>query len=142
MNLWNDDRLRFAGEEISSSDSLLLDRLAPLGEQEIACIEALCEAAGPGPLVVDDVALGEGVIVATLPDGRHIVSLAPAGSTDDPNWSQANMRLICQSRYFLLRLLNDRRRWQGEREQLLERIESLESDLEESTEGSRPNRPR
>ncbi len=142
MSMWNDDCRRFAQEEIACSDSLLLDRLAPLGEKELECIEKLCESVDPGPLVVDDVAAGEGAVVATLPDGRHIVSLAATGSVNDPDWVSANARLICQARYFLLRLLHDRRRWQEEREKLLARIQALEAGLKQSTEGTRPSQPR
>jgi hypothetical protein len=129
-------------EEASSSRSVLFDPLIPLSEEDIAAIETLCEAAGPWPLVADDVALGEGVIVATLPDGRHVVSLAPAGTTDDPDWEPANTRLICQGRYFLRRLLNDRRRRQDECEQLRARVEALEAELDESGEIQLQRRPR
>ena len=129
MHTWDDDCPRFALEELPCSDSVLLDQLLPLGDKEVACIEALCDAAGPGPLLVDDVAGGDGVVVATLPDGRHIISLAPTGSPDDPSWVQVNARLICHARHYLLRLLSDRRRWQRECEKLLARIESLEAAL-------------
>ncbi|HBO43513.1 MAG TPA: hypothetical protein DD670_06200 [Planctomycetaceae bacterium] len=142
MNSWSDESLRFAEDETLCIDSLLFDRLAPLGERELAAIQELCEAVGPGSLVVDDEASGEGIIVATLPDGRHIVDPAPAGSSDDPEWQHANTRLICRARCFLLRLLNDRRRWREEREMLLARINELEALLNEPINTPLPNRPR
>ncbi|NLE39339.1 MAG: hypothetical protein GX621_15065 [Pirellulaceae bacterium] len=142
MNIWSDESLRFTEDETLCVDSLLFDQLAPLGERELAAIQELCEAVGPGPLVVDDSASGEGVIVATFPDGRHIVDPAPTGSTDDPEWQLANTRLICRARCFLLRLLNDRRRWREEREMLLARIRELEAMLGEPIGAPLPNRPR
>jgi len=149
MHAWDDNCLRFAADELALSDSVLLDRLRPLGDEEAASIEALCEATGPGALVVDDVADGNGVVVATLPDGRHIISLTPAGSPDDPGWVQVHARLFCRARCYLLRLLDDRRRWQRERAALVARIESLEAArLEEPagrpahTKGTKPRRPR
>ncbi|MBN1590054.1 MAG: hypothetical protein JW888_11105 [Pirellulales bacterium] len=127
MNVWDDDGLWFAQEESPCSDSLSLDWLLPLNDKEAACIETLCEEAGPSPLVIDDIAAGDGVVVATLPDGRHIISLAPTGSPDDPAWVDANARLICHARSFLIRLLRDRGRWCEERKKLLSRIEALEA---------------
>jgi len=124
---WEDECSLFAADEPLGSDLLLLNRLCPLGDEEAAHIELLCEAIGPGRLVVDDMAGGDGVVVATLPDGRHIVSITPTGSPDDRTWVQAHARLFCHARAYLLRLLHERRRWHREREVLLSRIESLEA---------------
>ncbi len=109
-------------------DPLCVERSAPMKDEEAAVVEALCLAATPGPLVVDDEVEGEGAVVVSLPDGRLIVSLtAPVEQTDDLEASHANAQLICKARYLLLRLLRDRRRWNKQRELLLDRIRTLEA---------------
>ena len=125
-------------EECSERDPLLdplrAVRSTPVKDEEANCLEELCESATPGPLLIDDEADGEGVIVATLPDGRHIISLSVDTIADEEVTVQANARLICHARYVLQRLLRDRSRWQREREGLLERIEALEAALQSQPE--------
>jgi len=112
-----------------------VERSAPLEDEEAALVEALCRAATPGPLVVDDEVDGDGAIVVTLPDGRMIVSLtASVEQARDEAVTHANAQLICKARYLLLRLLRDRRQWKQDREFLLERIRTLEAALEAARE--------
>ncbi|NIP87090.1 MAG: hypothetical protein GTO03_16620, partial [Planctomycetales bacterium] len=47
-------------------DPLCIERSAPLCDEEAALVEALCLAASPGPLVVDDQAEGDGAVVVSL----------------------------------------------------------------------------
>ena len=111
-------------------DPLCVERSAPMDDEEAAMVEALCQAATPGPLVVDDNAEGEGAVLVSLPDGRLIISLtASAEQTRDEGVNYANAQLICKARYLLLRLLRDRRQWGEQREFLTERIRTLEAAL-------------
>lgn len=113
-------------------DPLCVERSSPMEDEEAALVEALCRAATPGPLVIDDHSEGEGAVVFSLPDGRVIVSLtAPVEHSVDETVTHANAQLICKARYLLLRLLRDRRQWKEERDFLLERIRSLEAELED-----------
>ncbi len=124
------------GDGLDSSqlfDPLCVQRSEPVGDLEAAEIEAVCQAATPGPMVLDDEADGEGSVVATLPDGRTIVSLtthAAHSETEVAAAIEANARLICKARYFLLRLLRDRERWQEERARLLDKLGALEAEVE------------
>lgn len=114
-------------------DPLCVERSEPVGDEEAAEIEVICQAATPGPMVLDDQAHGEGSVVASLPDGRTIVSLTTHAAHTDAEVAaaiEANARLICKARYFLLRLLRDRERWQEERTALLDRLSALEAELE------------
>lgn len=128
MNHWHEN-----GDEMDLSgifDPLCIQRSAPMEDEEAALVEALCTAATPGPLVVDDDAEGEGAVVVSLPDGRLIVSLtASAEHMQDEAVTHANAELICRARYLLLRLLRDREQWKEQREFLLERIRTLEAAL-------------
>ncbi len=128
MNSWHDDP-----DEVGTSDvfdPLCIERSAPMEDEEAALVEALCQAATPGPLVVDDEVEGEGALVVSLPDGRMIVSLtATVEQTHDEGVTHANAQLICKARYLLLRLLRDRQQWKEQREFLLERIRTLETAL-------------
>lgn len=111
-------------------DPLSVQRSAPVEDEEAAMVEALCLAATPGPLVVDDETDGEGAVVVSLPDGRLIVSMtAPVAQTDDAAVTLANAQLICKSRHLLLRLLRDRQQWKQQREFLQGRIRTLEAAL-------------
>ena len=93
-------------------------------------IQILCHAATPGPLVVDDETDGEGAVVATLPDGSHIVSLTvPVQMTHDTIAVEANAELICHARDLLLRLLHCRQQWKHQEEVLRERIRVLKDML-------------
>ncbi len=120
-------------EELDGSgifDPLCVQRSAPLEDEEAALVEALCQAATPGPLVVDDETPGDGAVVACLPDGRMIVSLsASMEHVQGEAVAHANAELICKARHLLLRLLRDRRQWKEEQEFLLERIRTLEAAL-------------
>jgi len=125
-------------------DPLRVERSALMSDEEAADIETLCQAATPGPLLTDDETEGDGMLVASLPDGRHIVSLTAQSPSDHRSAAEANSRLICQGRYLLLRLLRDRARWQTERRRLCERIRALEAALrgeDRTIDQARPSRP-
>ncbi|MEE8452456.1 MAG: hypothetical protein V3R99_11100 [Thermoguttaceae bacterium] len=128
MSYWNE-----SPDEVDPSiafDPLSVQRSAPIEDEEAAMVEALCLAATPGPLVVDDETGGEGAIVVSLPDGRLIVSMtAPVEQTDDEAVTLANAQLICKARHLLLRLLRDRQQWKQQQEFLQERIRTLEAAL-------------
>ena len=108
----------------------------PVEDDEAAILEAICLAATPGPLVTDDLSSGDGALVATLPDGRHIVSLRPPASCpeDARSMAAANAQLICEARSLLLRLLRDRQRWARREGCLLDKIRELEALLDEQYE--------
>ena len=125
-------------------DPLRVQRSASISEQEAANIEALCQAATAGPLLTDDQTEGDGVVVASLPDGRHIVSLTAQCPGEHRFAAEADAQLICKARYLLLRMLRDRDRWQAERRRLCERIRALEAALGaegQSIDRSRSSRP-
>ncbi len=118
------------GLEGAAFDPLCLERATPMDDEEAALVEAICQAATPGPLVLEDEAEGDSEVVALLPDGRRIVSLTV--STDrspEEGVGYANVQLICKARHLLLRLLQDRRQWNEQREFLMERIHTLETAL-------------
>ena len=128
MSRWHEDLTEMSDSGIF--DPLCVERSAPMDDEEAALIEALCQAATPGPLVVDDQHEGEGAVVVSLPDGRMIVSLtAGVNQTEDEDLTHANAELICKARYALLRLLRDRQQWKAEQKHLLERIRTLEAAL-------------
>ncbi len=117
-----------AEAEAVGYDPLCVERSAPINDDEAAAIETLCQAATPGPLVLDDATDGDGAPVAVLPDGRTVVSrTATVQSLIDPAVVGANAELICKARYYLLRLLRDRLCWQSERQALHARIAELEA---------------
>jgi len=123
-------------------DPLCVERSAPIGDEEAALVETLCQAATPGPLVVDEQAAGDGAVVVSLPDGRLIVSLtAGVEHTESGGAIEANAQLICKARYLMLRLLRDRQQWKEEREFLLQRIRTLEAALGDGQAGP-PRVPR
>jgi len=128
MSSWHSDP-----EDVGTSgffDPLCIERSAPMDDDEAAIIEALCQAATPGPLVVDDGVEGEGAPVVSLPDGRMIVSLTAAvEQVRDEVATHANAELICKARYLVLRLLRDRQQWKEQQEFLMERISALEAAL-------------
>ena len=128
MSSWHGDP-----DEVGQSDvfdPLCIERSSPMDDEEAALVEALCQAATPGPMVVDDEVEGEGAVVVSLPDGRMIVSLtATVEHTHDEAVTHANAQLICKARYLLLRLLRDRQQWKEQRAFLLERIRTLEAAL-------------
>ena len=107
-------------------------RRRPVDDDEAEIIEAICLATTPGPLVTDEVSDGGGSLVATLPDGRSIVSVRPPGGSPDDarSMAAANLQLICEARCWLLRLLEDRRRWRRREEEMLKKMRALEEQLE------------
>jgi hypothetical protein len=109
-----------------------LVRSRPMEDDEAELIEAICQAATPGPLATDDVSDGGGALVATLPDGRSIVSVSAVQSCPEDARSRAvaDAQMICEARSVLLRLLHDRERWQRREKLLAEKIRSLEDQLE------------
>lgn len=108
----------------------------PVEDEEAEFIETICQAATPGPLVPDDASDGEGALVATLPDGRNVVSLtaAPTCLEDARSRAAADAQLICEARGLILRLLRDRQRWKREESRLREKIHALEDRLERQSE--------
>ena len=70
MSRWHEDGNGLDHSDIF--DPLCVERSAPMDDREAELTEALCHAATPGPLVVDDEAEGEGAVVASLPDGRAL----------------------------------------------------------------------
>lgn len=136
---------KLAESEAAGYDPLCVERSAPIDDDEAAAIEMLCQAATPGPLVLDDQSDGDGTPVVVLPDGRMVVSrMATIQSLVDPAVIDANAELICRARYYLLRLLRDRQRWQSERQAMEERIAKLEVQPAASAKKRRamPKRPR
>ncbi len=123
-------------EDGDTHDPLYFVRSRPLEDEEADLIEAICHAATPGPWVIDDVSDGGGALVATLSDGRHIVSTKPAESCLEGARSTAiaNAQLICEARCLVLRLLRDWQRWQRREECLLEKIDQLEEQLDRQSE--------
>lgn len=112
-------------------DPVRVERSPKVEDAEAAVFEAICHSASPGPFVIDDQADGDGVVVASLPDGRLIVSLGatPPSEEDREIQAEANARLICEARCMILRLLRDREAWYERERDLLDRIAVLESRL-------------
>ena len=137
MKLWHESL-----DEVDPTiafDPLCVERSSPIEDDEAAMVEALCRAATPGPLVVDDETDGDGAVVVSLPDGRLIVSMtAPVEQTDDEAVRLANTQLICKARYLLLRLLRDRQQWNQQRELLQERIRKLETAMQNRRDAKPP----
>ena len=135
MNRWYDDPAEL--DHCDIFDPLCVERSAPMDDEEAALVEALCHAATPGPMVIDDQVEGEAAVVVSLPDGRMIVSLtASVEHTEDEGVTHANAQLICKARFLLLRLLRDRQQWKEQREFLVERIRTLEAALESERDGA------
>ncbi len=141
MTRWYEE---LAESQTGGYDPLCVERSAPVDDDEAAAIEALCQTATPGPLVLDDDAAdGDGAPMVTLPDGRVVVSrTATVESLVDPAVVDANAELICKARYYLLRLLRDRQRWQAERQELLDRIAELEAKPAKRSRRAAPKQPR
>ncbi|NLX97393.1 MAG: hypothetical protein GXY83_14585 [Rhodopirellula sp.] len=115
-------------------DPLEVQRSRPVEDEEAKQWETVCQTSSPGPLILDDRASGDGTVVATLPDGRHLISLAQVGSPLDAMCAmEANTELICHARFWLLRLLRDREHARRREECLLRRIESLEARIRSRT---------
>ena len=126
----------YSGAE--SYDPLSLARGRPMDDAEAERIESICQAATAGPLVTDEASEGGGALIATLPDGRNVVSTHPPESCPEAaeRAAQANAQLIREGRCMVVRLLRDRR-WRKHREEiLLERIRELEARLEDLSEAA------
>lgn len=131
-----------AWDDTEPFDPLCVERSAPIDDAEAAAIESLCRAATPGPMAIDDEAPPDGSVVAILPDGRAIVSLAPRlGLEDAASAVEANAELIRKARFLLLRFVRDRQRWLAEREQLRARVRALEETLDHQAARLRPPGP-
>ena len=114
----------------SPFDPLQVERSRPVDDEEAKQWEIVCQTSSPGPLVIDDQTDGGGVVVAILPDGRRLVSTAPAGSPLDAMCAmEANTELICHARFWLLRLLRDREQGRRREEALRGKVEELQSRL-------------
>ncbi len=110
-------------------DPVRIERSPKVEDAEAAVFEAICQSASPGPLVIDDQVSDGGTVVATLPDGRLVVSIGatPPSEEDAEIQAEANIRLFCESRLMILRLLRDRERWYERERNLLDRIAALEN---------------
>jgi hypothetical protein len=137
-------------DEFDMVDPLLLDRPVPVEDAEVDRMETLCRAATPGSLVMDDQSDGGGELIATLPDGRLIVSERGEVLGDEEHRAsvEANAQLICRARSIVLRMVHDRRCWRQREQQMLQRIEELERQLgrdrvtEDGSGQGFPRRPR
>ena len=126
-------------------DPLYLERSPPLSDDEAEAVRQLCESTTPGPLLTDEETDELGAVVATLPDGRSILSLgveAAADEVEDAATIEANARLFCRARYYLLRLLRDRERCNQQREQLEEEVAQLRALLPHEALPEPPSQPR
>jgi hypothetical protein len=134
MRWWDEECIEDGDSVIT--DPLLVERSKPVTEEEAKRFEEICQAATPGPLVVDDKSDGGGTVVATLPDGRFVVShsVDPVTCSDPEAAAQANGDLICRARCIVLRLLRDRWQWKRREQGLLKRIDFLEAELERQQE--------
>ena len=123
-------------EDGDSFDPLYFVRSRPVEDDHAEIVEAICHATTPGPWVVDDVSEGGGALVATLSDGRNIVSAVPAEGclAGARSSAAANAQLICEARCLILRLLRDRQQWKRQEERLLQKIQELEELLERQSE--------
>ncbi|HIE38371.1 MAG TPA: hypothetical protein EYH34_14695 [Planctomycetes bacterium] len=147
MRWWDQDCF----DEFDVADPLQDQRMVPVDDDEAERLEQLCLAGTPGPLVIDDRSDGDGVVVATLPDGRMIVSRHVAVRSQEESEAaiQADAELICRARCMVLRMVRDRRLWRKREQHLLERIDQLEKQLEQArtavdqmVTASQPLRPR
>ncbi len=118
-------------EDSDIFDPVRVERSPRVEDTEAAVFEAICRSASPGPFMIDDQASGEGIVVATLPDGRLIVSVGAAQPVEEDGevQAEANARLFCEARCMILRLLRDRERWYERERDLVDRIAVLESSL-------------
>lgn len=118
-------------DDCDAFDPVSLERSPMVEDAEAAVFEAICQSSDPGPFVVRDCPSGEEAVVASLPDGHSIVSLqAEQLSEEDAEiQSEANVRLFCEARAMILRLLRDRERWVERERDLRDRIAVLENRL-------------
>jgi hypothetical protein len=153
MRWWDEECIEDGDSVIT--DPLLVERSKPVTDEEARRFEDICQAATPGPLVVDDKSDGSGMVVAYLPDGRSVVNqnAESLASCNAEGAAAANAELFCRARCIVLRLLRDRRDCKRREQGLLKRIDFLEAELErrqqmessarwEEAVGYYPNRPR
>jgi hypothetical protein len=126
MRWWDEECF----DEFDVADPMEHERIVPVDDEEAERFEAICRAATPGPLVIDDQSEGDGVLVATLPDGRLIVSQRSLDERESHAAIDANAQLICRARCMVLRMVHDRLCWHEREQQLIEKIQRLESELE------------
>ncbi len=113
-----------AGQETLVDQSDLEQRI--LTSEQIERIRQLLQRAS-GSLVLDDQTDGDGAVVATLSNGRHLVTLSvPLGTRIDPATEEANAELFCHARYIIARLLRDREALLEENARLRQRLTELE----------------
>ncbi|MHB8899285.1 MAG: hypothetical protein ACYC6Y_11110 [Thermoguttaceae bacterium] len=112
-------------------DPVCTQRSPRVEDEEAAEYAALCQSADPGPFVLDSQVGGEGNVVASLPDGQWIVSLSDQSLSEEDAeiQAEANVRLFCEGREMILRLLRDRERWYERERDLLEEIALLRNRL-------------
>ncbi len=115
-----------------------------LSEEQIQRIKEVVEQAS-AQVVLDDEADGDGAVVATMSNGRHLITLAlPLGDRIDPATAEADALLFCHARQVITRLLQDRECLLEENARLRQRIAELEGLLrdqlrkEDSLSASRP----
>ncbi len=102
-----------------------------LSEEQIQRIKEVLEQASAS-VVLDEDADGDGAVVATMSDGRHLITLAlPLGGRIDPATAEADALLFCHARTVIYRLLQDREYLLEENDRLRQRIAELESLLRE-----------
>ncbi len=102
-----------------------------LSQEQIQRIKEVLEQASAS-VVLDEDADGDGAVVATLSDGRHLITLAlPLGGRIDPATAEADALLFCHARTVISRLLQDREYLLEENTRLRQRIAELESLLQE-----------
>ena len=136
MSFWRDDVEPFEGD--GPHDSVLIETARPLRDDEVEKLNALCEEAAPGPFVIGDAVDGEGVLIATLSDGRQVVCRKFGFGHRLPRRAvDATAQLFCQARHLLLRLLEDRKeckaqreQWDQERRQMLNEITGLKRKVQ------------
>lgn len=152
MRWWDEECIE--EEDSVITDSLLIERNTPVTDEEARRLEEICQEATPGPLVVDEKSEGGGAVIASLPDGRYVVSQGEEGITppDAVAVARANAELICRARSMVLRLLRDREQSKRREQALRQRIEFLETEIQRRQEivgsarwaeaGQVPTRPR
>ena len=102
-----------------------------LTEEQVGRIRQLLARAS-GAIVLDDHADGHGAVVATLSNGRHLISLeVPLGSKIDPAAEEANAELFGHARAIIARLLRDRELILQENARLRRQVEELSALVRE-----------
>ncbi len=102
-----------------------------LSQEQIQRIKEVLQRAS-ACVVLDDDADGDGAVVATMSDGRHLITLAlPLGGRIDPATAEADALLFCHARAVISRLLQDREYLLEENARLRQRLAELESLVQE-----------